>query len=360
MLWLDDDLTFEDLDPVHTWRTDLERAERAGQTDVAERLRAEGPPPGYGESPRKFAPLIVSVEVGSDPGGVIAVALAARHVPLLSLVIVIGGQDAARFTRHLLDLMDRPEVIVVASNAPSTQDSSMMSLTPPQTPEQSADVAGAIRAVTAQTPHLLLWASYGPLTDLAQALANDPGLSDRLAASIGAGPLDAATPQFASDPTSAAMAIAALRKPSVESHDPRAAVRPSHPPDLLTADLDEVTITAGAPLHQLLTASDSERWHHLLGHHLNQWFAQGHVTSSQAASLSVASIMQSPFIESERRSIAVDSTGRIQIDSHGVPMDTTLSTRRWGEVFTEWLTVALGGAVPPPDGDDSSDPHQDA
>lgn len=65
-------------------------------------------------------------------------------------------------------------------------------------------------------------------------------------------------------------------------------------------------------------------------------------------------------IDLERRSIAVDSTGRIQLDPNGVPMDTTLSTRRWGEVFTDWLTLALGGAIPPPEDADSSGPHRDA
>jgi pyrimidine-specific ribonucleoside hydrolase len=344
-LWLDDDLTFEDLDPVRTWRTELERAERAGQTDLAESLRKAGPPLGFGVSPRVLAPVVLSVEVGGDPGGAIGVALAALRTKRLALVIVVGGAEPARYTRYLLNLMRRPDVTVVASSAPSTQDLYVSGLTPSDVPIQATDVARAVRAASAATPYLVLWGNSGPLTDLAAALSADPALADRLGASVAAGPFDSATPQFASDPGSAAFALSVLRKPSVESHDPRAAVRPSFPPELLTADPGQLAISPASPLYRRLTAAESPAWARLLGQHLEQWFDHGQPESVQYAALTVASVEHVPLISTTERSVVVDGTGRIQISPNGTVVDTTLGLRDHFIAFTDWLDDRFREAI---------------
>ena len=132
LVWREDEQTFEDLDPVGTWYSELERARRRGDTAEVERRLKAGPPPGYGPDPLTFAPVVLAVEVGGDPGGAIAVGVAAKRDERLALVIVMGGPEPARFVRHLLDLAGRPDVAVVASSAPSTGDLSITDLTPPE------------------------------------------------------------------------------------------------------------------------------------------------------------------------------------------------------------------------------------
>jgi hypothetical protein len=343
--WLPDEHTFEDLDPVGTWRHRLDVARRTGDTEEVERRLKAGPPPGYGPSPSTFAPVILALEVGGDPGGAIALALAARQIQRLSLVIAVGGSDPARFARHLLDLLGRPEVAVVRSSAPSTLDLNIRGLVPPDVPAQNGDVISAVRAVTGQDPYLVLWGNSGPLTDLAAALRADPVLAGRLRASIAAGPLDAATPPFASDPASAALALATVRTPPVEAHHPESAVSPTFPTELLVAEPTSFDIGAHSPVRTSLAAPEAPAWAALLGLHLDLWFSHSHSVSSQYPALMIASVLNRPFLKTSYKPIAADDTGRVRIDAAGVEMRATLGWRDHFIEFHEWLDNQIREAI---------------
>jgi hypothetical protein len=343
--WLPDEHTFEDLDPVGTWRHRLDLMKRAGNTAEVERMLTAGPPPGDGPSPSTFAPVVLALEVGGDPGGAIALALAARQIKRLSLIIAMGGPESARFSRHLLDLLGRPDVAVVQSSAPSTLDLSITGLVPPDVPKQSDDVISAVRAVVGHDPYLVLWGNTGPLTDLAAVLRDDPALAGRLRASIAAGPLDAATPPFASDPTSAALALATVRTPSVEAHHPESAVSPTFPTELLAADPTPFDIGADSPVRRSLAAPEAPAWVVLLSHHLDQWFSHGHSASSQYPALMIASVLNRPLMKTSYKPVAADGAGSIRIDATGVELRVTVAWRNHFIEFQEWLLNQLREAI---------------
>ncbi len=64
----------------------------------------------------EHAPLIIDTDLGGNPDDAFAVAIAALTVPELALVITTDelAGERARFARHLLDLLGRPEVPVVS------------------------------------------------------------------------------------------------------------------------------------------------------------------------------------------------------------------------------------------------------
>jgi hypothetical protein len=60
--------------------------------------------------------VIIDTDIGGDPDDAIALVLAARRLPELALVVTCDelGGERARFARHLLDLLGRGDVPVVA------------------------------------------------------------------------------------------------------------------------------------------------------------------------------------------------------------------------------------------------------
>lgn len=335
----------DDVDPVGTWQWMIHLAEIQGRTNEAERLRRSGPPPAPGIDPRSFAPMVFATEVGRDPGGAIAVALAALREPSLRLVIAIGDGEGARFTRHLLDLLGRLDVAVASGSGPSAGGTlSIAGVIPPEVPPQSTDVLGSVRRVTASTPYLVLWANHGSLTDLAAVLADAPSLADRLVATVAVGPLEEGgttpgQPHFGSDPVAAASVLRTLRRPSQNACDPRAAVRRMRPPSLITAEPEPLAIGAGSRLHRLFTALDAPAWAALLAAHLDRWFAQGHQISSQYAPLTIAEAMRVVFIDDEPEHVTLDDAGGVRVDPAGSEMMITYSVEN--AAFLEWLERQL-------------------
>jgi hypothetical protein len=311
-----------DDDPIGVWEDRLAFWESRGWHDLVERERRIGPPPEPGTSPYALAPVIVAVEVGRDPGGAIAVALAARRSELLRVVVVIGDAEASRFTRHLLDLLDRPDVAVVRGHAPAPPSTSIGRLVPAAVPAQSDDVMGAVRAVTSSTPYLVQWGNSGPLTDLGAVLAEDPGLADRLAVSIAVGPVDAPVPAFASDPAAAQVVLAAIRRPSNSARDPRAARRRMLLPDLITIDPALCTLAADADAPRRWASGAAPAWQQLLAAHLERWFARGEPAAALYPALTIGALLAlDPFLPGHDH-ISADATGRVRSDPAGSEVES--------------------------------------
>jgi hypothetical protein len=337
--------TRSDRDPVGVWRGLIAEAERRGDQAGAEQLRAGGPPPEPGPSPMLFAPLIAALEIGNDPGGAVAAALAAIEIERLRLVVVAGGAEAARYTRQLLDLIGRPEVAVVAGRVGHA--GAIAGLVSPAVPDQPTDVLRAVRDVTSSTPYAIRWVNAGPLTDLAAVLRDDPDLVRRLDCSIAAAPLEARQPQFDADLESAAFVVTTLRQPDIGSHDPRAAIRAPHHPTLITVSADGHTVAAHSSLHRRLGAPDAPAWCRLLAAHMDQWFAGSgeHGLCSLTPALAVAEARGLPYVDSAPAAVALTASGELVKDPAGRTFRTTRGVRDYLFPFAPWLEATLAEAA---------------
>lgn len=325
-------------DPVAVWRLQIEEKERHGDHAGAARMREAGPPPTFGPDEFDFSPMILAVEVGTDPGGAIAVAFAALQLEHLRLVIVSGPPSAARFARYLLDLLGRTDVTVVAGAGPYSGTPAIDGLVPEEVAEPSQDVLGAVRAVAAEYPYVLLWANSGPLTDLAAVYAADPTLAERISCTITVGPLDAPNPPFASDPASAESAFAGIRQPTMAHQDPRATAWKPLGPVLVTAELDRHVVYPQSRLVWMLTGPDAPAWVRPLAQHVRQWYAQGNQTLSVYPAVAVGDLARVRHLwQWLIRPVRVDSTGRAHLAQEGVKM--SLTTKILGESYADWLAI---------------------
>lgn len=67
------------------------------------------------------SPVIIDTDLGGDPDDAVALVVAARRVPELTLVTTgdeVHG-ERARFARHFLDLLGRSDVATVAGDSPA-------------------------------------------------------------------------------------------------------------------------------------------------------------------------------------------------------------------------------------------------
>lgn len=325
-------------DPVAVWRLQIEEKERLGDHAEAQRLRAAGPPPTFGPDEYAFSPVILAVEVGTDPGGAIAVAFAGLKLARLRLVIVSGPPPAARFARYLLDLLGRTDVTVVAGAGPSSGTSALDGLVPDDVPAPGGDVLGAVRAVAAEYPYVLLWANSGPLTDLAAVYAADPTLAERISCTMTVGPLDARNPPFASDPASAQAAFAGIRQPTTAHQDPRAKAWQPLGHVLVTAELDRHVVYPQSRLVWMLTGPEAPAWVRPLGQHVRQWYAQGHESLSVYPAVAVGDLARVRHLSQWLiRPVQVDATGRAHLAPEGVKV--SLTTKILGDSYADWLAA---------------------
>ncbi|RDI43552.1 nucleoside hydrolase [Nocardia mexicana] len=220
-------------------------------------------------------PIILDVDAGGDPDDAIAVRCAAL-LPELALVVTsdeIGG-ERARFVRHLLDLLGRTDVPVVAGADLGNRKYWVVDgLTPSTVAAQPTDVPAAVRALAARTDGRIRWVGCGPMTNLADTLRTAPELRERLMITQMGGAINYRDPDRAEhnvrlDPTAARYVIAT-----------------AHDLTLVPSDVtftDKIALYPGHPIYQQLTAPDAGEWARLLAVHLDRWAAAfGGRTSKQ-------------------------------------------------------------------------------
>jgi hypothetical protein len=173
------------------------------------------PPPAPGTSPLLVSPFILAVSL-PDAGVEVAIAVAARYVERLALVIVSGDIEVAR---QLLDDAGRSDVAV--ARAPGL---------------------AAVRSITSAYPYHIRWANHGPLSALDAALSADPALADRLAVTV-------SLPD--------AGVLARLRTPSPALHEPAVAWRAPYPPTLVMAPSAPSLVIAAAMLRPFVRFEDA-------------------------------------------------------------------------------------------------------
>ena len=164
-------------------------------------------------------PVILDADIGGEPDDAMALVIAARELPELTLVVTsdeMSGQRA-RYARLLLDAAGRPDVPVVAGRQLSATPCFFAAgLIPGSVAVQPDDVASAVRAAFGRAGGVARWIGLGPLSNLAALLSRDPGLARRLFITQLTGTVNRADPalaprNFRLDPGAARQVLSAAR-----------------------------------------------------------------------------------------------------------------------------------------------------
>jgi pyrimidine-specific ribonucleoside hydrolase len=284
------------------------------------------------------APIILDTDIGGDPDDAFALAAAALTVPELVLVVTsdeIHGRRA-RFARHFLDLLGRPEVpVVTGQDLGNSRYFCVQDLTPDDVPNQSADVLTAVEAVCAATDGPVRWVGMGPASNIAAVLTARPDVADRLTITQMGGAL-------------------AYRDPTRAEHnfrlDPQAAIdllRLAKRPALVLSDVTFTTaieITSASPIYRQLATDDAPPWAILLRAHLDRWAAAFHPGSMQHDALTLAAALGWPGVRFGREGILLDEHARMTRDpdkliTHKLGVKVSISADY--EDFMIWLAARL-------------------
>lgn len=292
-------------------------------------LRAGGPPP---ESTRE-SPLIIDTDIGGDPDDAIALALAARSVPQLALVITCDERDGdrARFARRLLDLLDRRDVRVVAgSSLGATRYFAIDGLLPDEVPPQPTTVIDAVTELCGRAAGSVHWVGMGPLSNLAAVLAAQPDLATQLTITQMGGALR-------------------YRDPTRAEHnfrlDPSAAIdvlREAHRPRLVTSDVTfvpDIAIDRASDMYRRLSTEDAPEWARLLTSHLDRWFATAHPSTFQHDPLTLSAALELPFVDFDYETVALDEQARMSRDASGTSIFLSRAARY--DAFLRWMGARL-------------------
>ncbi|MFF4330738.1 nucleoside hydrolase [Streptomyces sp. NPDC001591] len=317
--------------------TDLGKAvPDSGLAGLAEALRANPWPEDL-----RHTPLIIDTDIGGDPDDALAVAAAARCAPDLKLVLTgdeSGGQRA-RFARHLLDLMDRRDVVTVAgASLGSTPYFVVEGLVPSSIPLQPTDVVTAVREVLSTTDGPVRWVGMAPLSNLAHVLAEAPEAAARLRVTQMGGALryrnpDSAEHNIRLDVPAARQVLAAVASGLLRT------------PEFVASEVTftpRIEVTGDSPLYAWLSSPQAPSWGSLLAAHLDAWFSRFYPGSMQHDALTLSAALELPFVDSEPTRIAMDGIGRTTADEEGALLRWSVAAEY--DPFMRWLTRTLASA----------------
>ena len=280
-------------------------------------------------------PVILDADIGGEPDDAMALVIAARELPELTLVLTsdeMSGQRA-RFARLLLDAAGRPDVPVAAGRQLSATPCFFAAgLTPGSVVTQPDDVAAAVRAACGRAG-AARWIGLGPLSNLAALLSRDPGLAQRLFITQLTGTVNRGDPalpprNFRLDPGAARQVLSAARYLRLVGFD--AAGRPGCEITAATPVFRELAGAAGAPLPP---------WAGLLVSHCRQFFARYHPAVLPADPLALAAALRLPFTPFAWAVLTADAAGRISERRGGRPV--LLSQDIDYPAFARWLQARL-------------------
>jgi inosine-uridine nucleoside N-ribohydrolase len=282
--------------------------------------------------------MIVDTDAGGDPDDAIAL-IAAAGEPTLDLVITndeLGG-ERARFVRHLLDLLGRPEVPVIAgSDLGNTRLNCIEDLVPAEVPRQPTDVLAAVERLCSSTTDPVHWVGIGTASNFAMLATERPELAERLVVTQVGGALRYRDPEradhnFRTDPESAAILLASAKNPRLQLSE--------------ITFVPEVDVAKGSPLHRLLSDPAAPPWARLVAAHLDQWYERFHHSTRQHDALALATVLGHPFVDYYPAHIVIDERGRTTIATGG-GFDVLLSGPADLDAYMHWLTgsVLAGGA----------------
>ncbi|WP_419707976.1 nucleoside hydrolase [Promicromonospora sp. NFX87] len=284
-------------------------------------------------------PVVLDTDIGGDADDALAVAAAARLLPDLAAVVTgdeLDGQRA-RFARHLLDLLDRPDVVTVAgADLGHVRDFVVEDLVPDDVPAQRVDVVDVLLEVCARADGPVRWVGMGPLTNLARIVTEVPVVAARLQVTQMGGALRYRHPDRAEH--NVHQDVAATATVFAAAADGRLP-RPSFVASEVTWD-PRIAVTRESPIYQGLAADDAPAWARLLVQSLDRWFERFHPATLQHDALTLTAALGLPFVSFDMLPIRLDDVGRTSVDeTSGAPMRWSLRAEH--EPFMNWLAAAL-------------------
>jgi inosine-uridine nucleoside N-ribohydrolase len=280
------------------------------------------------------SPVIIDTDIGGDPDGAIALAIAARTVPELALVVTSDERhgDRACFARIFLESLGRAEVPVVAGRDLGGDSQLYVDGLGGKPAARTAltDVVGAVAAVRDGSLGRVRWVGMGPMSNLADVLDASPKLAEVLDVTQMGGALDyqdrdPAEHNIDRDADAAQLALARTRRISFVMSD-------------VTFRPDAMAIRVDGPVYRYL-AQLQEDWASLLRSHLDRWYAS-HPASLQHDPLTLSAALQLPFVDFALRRLSIDGFGRMTTDPGGV--EAFVSRRVDYRAFARWLRRGLG------------------
>ncbi|TLF77694.1 hypothetical protein FEK34_15450 [Nocardia cyriacigeorgica] len=283
--------------------------------------------------------VILDADIGWRPGGLIALAIAARVVP--NLVVVTADEThgrRAQLARHALNLLDRTDVRVIAGFDLGGEDRFLLD-NHHRSPAFSEDflerIRGLDRMIAAivelcETTRRIRWVGLGPMSNITAVVSRLPEIADRVMVTQLGGALNhhhGKTPvshNFRVDPVSAGLALRAL-------HTPRL-VRGEH------TDSDATQITPGFPLLPTFEQPTAPGWAQLLAIHLRAWLVReprtwlGHP-------LALSATLGLPFVTFRTERIEIHPDARLSRTPHGRPMQVSNTVDY--PAFLTWMRDAL-------------------
>ncbi|MGV9679160.1 nucleoside hydrolase [Nocardia sp. NPDC003482] len=275
--------------------------------------------------------LVLCLDIGGDADDACALVCAA-HEPELALVVTsdeVGG-ERARLARHLLNLVGRSDVDIVAGiDLGNSRYWVADGLTPAEVPAQPANVVAAVRRVCAGTEGPLRWVGCSPLSELAQVWREAPDLRERLRVTQMGGGLDG------------------FRDPTKAEHNVRldpvsAGYVLDNVPDLTlvlsdTTFREEIAIYPGHPLYQAWAAPGAPAATRLLADHIDRWWDSFQRSSKQHDPLALTVALGYSFVELAYREIVMAPDGRMRLDPAGRRVRVSVGADY--AAFLDWVTT---------------------
>lgn len=280
--------------------------------------------------------MIIDTDAGGDPDDAIALVAVAAE-PALALVVTsdeLGG-ERARFVRHLLDLLGRDDVPVVAgADLGNTRLNCIEGLAPAEVPAQPTDVRTAVMAVCSSTVDPVRWVGIGTASNLAALLTENPELAARLEVTQVGGALRYRDPEradhnFRTDIAAATVLLAMARVPRLQLSE--------------VTFTPEVEIAKGSPPHRLLSDPAGPPWARLVAAHMDQWYERFHHATMQHDALALTTALGLDFVDYHRAHVAIDDRGRTTVATEG-GFDVWLSGDARLDAYMRWLTERLEAA----------------
>ncbi len=290
----------------------------------------------------RTGPLIVDTDIGGDPDDAIALVAAARTTPALALVTTTDEQDGqrARFARHLLDLLGRPNVPVVPGPDARSSYFCVDGLVPRSVPTPPGRVVDAVSGLCRATDGPVRWLGIGPMTNLAAVLTAHPDLANQLHITQMGGALnyrhpDRAEHNISLDPDAAHAVLARARRFRLVVSD--------------VTFRSEIEIAPGTPIDRGLAAQAARDevatdhtatgWAALLYEHMDRWYENFYPATMQHDGLTLTAALGLPYVEFAPDSVSLDAAGRMTRHPGGIPVH--LSVAADYPAFLTWLTQAL-------------------